>query len=252
MAGEVNQVPQPTMGEKLIGGAINGGFKALNTGMKIMSLPEKRQNSANATNKIVSDTLNSARNNQYHQKLSAEENTDSEKTKKKRNFGKYVPALAGAMLLASAGGSIIKSGDVTKPIQDMRDGVKRVPAAALNKLTKIKPLFKKGAKEVRKGAQEGIKQSGNAVKPAINKGLLSEYALGAMKGAGYFSAYLAGSEYLKHRAAKGDKKQQELLDSYRAGQPKSRAVEAVGKAGADVAKAVAEYKRKEAQKDDKE
>ena len=237
-----NNVKPPTIGDKMIG----AGFKAIDKGTKLMSIANKRQTVTDNTSAVVSSAMKGVTDNQWHQKLSSE-NEENDTKPKKKSYAKYVPALAGAVLLASAGKSIIKSGDVTKPVQDMRDGVMRVPAAVFNKVTsKIKHPVKRGIAD---GMREGVKKSVKKAKPKVNRSPMGEIGLGLARGTGQLIPFIAGAKYLEYKAKKDNKQQKELLDTYKSAHPVANAAVSVAKVTPTVVNAaktaVAEQKKKE-------
>ena len=184
-----------------------------------VNLPNQHKQVEDQVKQVTTTALNAQKDNQYYQKLSAEENTETEKSKKKHNFAKYVPAMAGALLLTSAAGSIAKSGDVTKPLQDIRDGVKRVPAAIVNKFSKTS-----AGEGVVKGARKGVQASKNTAKPKVNDSPMANYGLGLMKGVGQITPFLAGSIYLDHKVKQAKteeekKNRKRLADVYDSAHP---------------------------------
>lgn len=168
---------------------------SVGTAFKVLNAPTKVNQVKNNAQKIVSDSVNAIQNNQYHQKLSSEADNETEKNENNKTWKKYVPVAAGALLLSAAIPRIIETKDITQPIKDVRDGIKRGPAAILNKVQK-KDKIVEGA---RKGAAAAVKKSGG-VKKDINNSLLSNFGAGLFKGTGELTAFLAGSAYLKHRA----------------------------------------------------
>lgn len=175
--------------------AAKGQGSVIGTAFKAMNAPSQISSVKNNTQKILSDGLNAVQNNQYHQKLSSEIEDETEKNENSKTWKRYVPAAAGALILSAAVPKMIKTKDPLRPLKDVRDGIKRGPAAILNKVQK-KDNIVKGA---RKGAEAAVKQSGGAKKD-INNSLLSHFGAGLFKGTGELTAFLAGSAYLKHRA----------------------------------------------------
>ena len=230
----------PSFGSVMLGAKLGSSWllKKQNPVNKAFALQDQGKNVSNISQNITSNMLNAQKDNQYHQKLSAEDSAETEKTKK-RNYLKYVPAMAGAVLLTSAAASAIKSGDITKPFQDFRDGVKRVPAAFVNKFSET-PI----GKGVVKGARKGVKASKNAAKPKVNRSPMAEAGLGIVKGTAQFVPFLAGSAYLDYKAKKAksedEKERREMLsDVYNSAHPKASIAKTVGGASINVAKAVA-------------
>lgn len=161
------------------------------------NIPQMSNQIKSSTENIVTSGINAVQNNEYHQKLSEEkrEGTEKGEAKKDKHWTRYVPVAAGALLLSATVPSIVKSGDVTKPLQDIRDGIKRMPAATINKAKKNNPVVKEAVKAVEKE----VNKSGGKAKN-INNSPLARFGLGLMQGTGAFVPFLAGSAYLSHKA----------------------------------------------------
>ena len=210
------------------------------TTFKVLGAKDQINGAKQNSEAVVSSALNAVKNNQYHQKLSAEKEEDTEKAEKKdRHWTRYVPAAAGAMLLAATVPSIVKSGDVTKPLQDFRDGVKRVPAMLLNKAQKKNPAVK----EARKGAAKAVKAAGGKAKN-INNSPMANFSAGLFKGVGELTPFLIGSAYLTHKAEKAKKERDaEEETKLKKAYDRTHPIASAGKAVGEAAYKVAQYKK---------
>lgn len=197
----------------------------LGTAFRIMNIPQTINNAKANVESVTSSGLNAVQNNQYHQKLSEEKDEETEKgtAQKDKHWTRYVPVAAGALLLSAAVPRIVKSGDVTKPLQDIRDGMKRAPAAVVNKFKDKSPVVEEAAKAVEKE----VKKSGGKAK--VNNSPLARFGLGLMQGTGAFMPFLAGSAYLSHKAkAAPDEKSKEEAERLKDAHDSMRPVASAG------------------------
>lgn len=219
-------------------GVIPMAFKIADKGTKAASLPNYHNQVNAQTKHVVSKALNAQNDNQYYQKLSEEKGDGTEKSKKRQNLAKYVPAMVGAAVLAAATHSAIKSKSVTKPFKDAYDGIKRAPAALVNKFSKT-PV----GKGVVDGVRKGVKKSKNAAKPKVNNSPMANFGLGLAKGTGQFIPFLAGSAYLDYKAKQAKTKSEEgdrkrLAGSYKKAHSVGTVTMEAAKGGKNIAAAI--------------
>lgn len=188
------------------GNMLGAAFDVYGSASKILGATTTAANVTAGAQKVKSDFKNAIRDNQYHNKLAEEKNESAEKPKKKKDLAKYVPHLVGATLLTTAAARALKTGDVTQPIQDVRDGIKRLPAAVVNSFKKGKKVRGAVVKGAVDGAAAGAKATKGAPKAKVNNSWLSTMSLNVAKGTGRMIPYLAGAAYLDYKVKDAEEK----------------------------------------------
>ena len=189
-----------------LGQIINGGLAVAGNGWKLMNVGSTAASAVAGAKKVTSDFSNAVANNKYHDKFAEEKDESAEKTKKRKDIGKYVPHLVGATLLTAAVARSLQTGDATQPFQDVRDGFKRIPAQVVNSFKKGTKVTGAAIKGATKGAAAGIKATTGAPAPKVNNSFLSNVSLGLARGTGQVLPFLAGAAYIDHKTKDAKKK----------------------------------------------